>query len=342
MILSSPIIMAATIISLLCGTQSAAAQDDAPVLRGQDLPITQLSLSSISGLTAESTIGELLMLPALQGFADRILPWAGRNYDRSMPIRQVARLLPYHSEIRPQVVLDGINRIIADRAAGKPVFHEIYSEAERRTDPDLRETGLFFFAGPPGAPFAIIAPGGGFSYVGSVHEGFPYAQAINASGFNAFVLTYRTGRGEQVATQDMARAIDYIMDHASDFLVSQEGYSLWGSSAGARMAASIGSHGPRAFAARTTARPAAVVMAYTSHADYGATEPPTYVVVGEKDRIAPPQNMGARIRNLIDMGIETEFRIVPDVAHGFGLGSGTKAEGWVRDAAKFWKQHLPQ
>jgi len=31
-----------------------------------------------------------------------------------------------------------------------------------------------FLRGKPGAPFAIIALGGGFAYVASVHEGFPY------------------------------------------------------------------------------------------------------------------------------------------------------------------------
>ena len=46
-----------------------------------------------------------------------------------------------------------------------------------------------------------------FSYVGSVHEGFPYAVAISNKGYNAFVLRYRTGQGGAVATQDLAAAI---------------------------------------------------------------------------------------------------------------------------------------
>jgi hypothetical protein len=41
--------------------------------------------------------------------------------------------------------------------------------------------------GRPGAPFAVVCPGGGFSYVGSVHEGFPHAAAISSKGLNAFV-----------------------------------------------------------------------------------------------------------------------------------------------------------
>ena len=38
---------------------------------------------------------------------------------------------------------------------------------------------LFFLRGELGAPFAVIAPGGGFAYVGSVREGFPYAVDIS-------------------------------------------------------------------------------------------------------------------------------------------------------------------
>jgi hypothetical protein len=53
------------------------------------------------------------------------------------------------------------------------VFYEIDSASERRADADLRATVLFFFPGRPGAPFVVIAPGGGFSYAASVHESFP-------------------------------------------------------------------------------------------------------------------------------------------------------------------------
>ena len=70
--------------------------------------------------------------------------------------------------------------------------------------------------------------------------------------------------------------------------VGTSGYSLWGSSAGARMAAAIGSHGAGRFGGSDVPKPATVVMAYTAHSDYTAAEPATFVVVGEQDSIAPP------------------------------------------------------
>ena len=64
---------------------------------------------------------------------------------------------------------------------------------------------LGLFRGSPGAPFAVISPGGGFSYVGSVHEGLPHAAAISSKGYNAFVLRYRAGHGGAVATRVRSR-----------------------------------------------------------------------------------------------------------------------------------------
>lgn len=291
-------------------------------------------------LKADCTLGDLLDHPSMAGFAEHTLPWHGRDYNRSLPLARVGSLLPYHSAVDTETVLAGLNLLIANADRGVPVFHEIYSDEERRANRDLSETGLFFFPGREGEPFAVIAAGGGFSYVGSVHEGFPYAAEISALGYNAFVVVYRTGQGSRAATEDMARAIDYILTHAEELGVARDGYSVWGSSAGARMAAYIGSHGVSAFGGSEHPAPAAVVMAYTGHSDISDEEPPTFVVVGGRDRIAPPQAMERRIADLHAAGTEVEFHIYENLGHGFGSGTGTEAEGWIGDAVAFWERHL--
>jgi len=199
---------------------------------------------------------------------------------------------------------------------------------------------VFFLRGKPGAPFAVIAPGGGFSYVGTVHEGLPYALVINRRGYNAFVLKYRVGGGGGVATSDLASAISYIFRHAATLGVSTRGYSLWGSSAGARMAATIGSHGAARFGGGDVPGPSAVVMAYTGHSEYSPKEPPTFVVVGERDGIASPSVMERRVEALRKTGADVEFHRYPDVGHGFGAGIGTSAEGWLDRAVKFWERSI--
>ena len=89
--------------------------------------------------------------------------------------------------------------------------------------------------------------------------------------------------------------------------MSTEGYSLWGSSAGARMAAAIGSQGIASFGGDDHPKPSAVVMAYTGHSEIAAHEPSTFVVVGENDGIASPSVMERRVAALRRIGAEVEF-----------------------------------
>lgn len=312
---------------------SAAARSE----RTSDEPMNAQARGDRAGhLTVDSSIRDLLNHAAFAGFGRLILPWDARAYDESMRLRNIGALLPYHSHVNPADVVTALNRMIDDARNGQPIFYEFYTRAQKQQQPTRENTGLFYFRGNPRAPFAVISPGGGFSYVGSVHEGLPYAAAISQKGFNAFVLRYRAGQGEAIATQDLAAALSYIFRQADMLGVSTEGYSLWGSSAGARMAAAIGSHGAARFGGDALPKPSAVVLAYTGHADYAAQEPPTFVVVGEQDGIAPPAAMERRIAALRRAGTEVEYHKYPNLGHGFGLGTGTSAEGWIDDAIRFW------
>jgi acetyl esterase/lipase len=298
---------------------------------------TGMSTGQGAHLGVQDTIGDLLRHPAFTGFARLTLPWDDRAYDEQMRLSRIGSLLPYHTHVDPETVTSGLNRLIDDAAGGKTVFYRFYSDAETKQQPARSNTGLFFFRGRPGAPFAVISPGGGFSYVGSVHEGFPYAEAISRRGYNAFVLKYRVGSGGTVATQDLAAAVSYILEHAETLGVGTNGYSLWGSSAGARMAAAIGSHGAASYGGRAVPKPSAIVMAYTAHSDYASPEPPTFVVVGEEDGIAPPAVMERRVEALRRSGTRVEFHTFKGLGHGFGLGRGTSAEGWIFEAIRFWE-----
>jgi len=301
---------------------------------------TLVSTTQPVHLDARSTLRDLLRHPAFAGFAHLILPWDDRAYDEQMPLARIGSLLPYHTHVDPETVAAGLNRMIDDAAGGKRVFYRFYSDSQTPQQPAKDRTGLFFFRGRPGAPFAVIAPGGGFSHVASVHEGFPFAAAINSRGYHAFVLRYRVGQGGTVATQDLAAAVSYILSNAASLGVSPSSYSLWGSSAGARMAASIGSHGVAKYGGVNAPRPSAVVMAYTGHSDYASVEPPTFVVVGEEDGIAPPAAMKRRVEALRKTGTQVEYREYKGLRHGFGLGVGTAAEGWIFEAIRFWETSM--
>ena len=81
-------------------------------------------------------------------------------------------------------------------------------------------------------------------------------------------------------------------------------------------------------------------MAYTAHADCSPAEPPTFVVVGEQDGIAPPAVMKRRVEALRKSGTQVEYREYAGLGHGFGLGTGTSADGWAFDAIRFWETWL--
>ena len=324
----------------MTGVQAQNMSDRAAAEPG--FPITTISMSQqdTMHLTGDSRIGDMLRHPAFAGFGHLLLPWDERRIDETLRLKEISTLLPYHSHVDPQTVVSALNRMIDDVHAGKTIFYDIYSRAQKQADPELAQTGLFFFRGKPGAPFAVIAPGGGFQYVGSFHEGFPYAAEVSRRGYNAFVLRYRVGSGGRKATADLAAALTTIFKHAQSLDVSTRGYSLWGSSGGARMAAAIGSHGVALFGGAALPKPATVVMAYTGHSDIGPEEPPTFVVVGEHDGIAPPSTMQRRVNALKRIGTKVEYHVYPGLGHGFGPGVGTRAEGWVSRAIDFWGQSI--
>ena len=245
--------------------------------------------------------------------------------------------LTWYNNIDPDETVEIVNTLRRRAAAGETVFYDIYTDAEKAEDPDKEDTGLFFFKGTPGEKFAICNAGGGFAYVGAMQDSFPHALELSKRGYNAFALIYRPGA--QTACEDLARAIRFIFEHAEELEVDTEGYSLWGGSAGGRMAAWLGSYGTAAFEEGEYPRPAAVIMQYTGHSDYTENDPATFACVGESDGIANWRTMQRRIEALDALGIPTEFHHYPGLPHGFGLGAGTVAEGWLDQAVAFWEEN---
>ena len=86
-------------------------------------------------------------------------------------------------------------------------------------------------------------------------------------------------------------------------------------------------------------RPATVVTQYTGLSEYSQADPPTFACVGDRDGIASWRVMERRLSGMEALGIATELHVYPGLGHGFGLGTGTAAEGWLDDAVAFWEAH---
>ena len=67
-------------------------------------------------------------------------------------------------------------------------------------------------------------------------------------------------------------------------------------------------------------------------------EPPTYACVGASDGIASYRSMEDYISRIQDNGTNAEIEVFDGLRHGFGLGEGTVAEGWIDRTVSFWEQ----
>ena len=291
--------------------------------------------SSTNPYTVDTPIEDVISDPVFGDYGRLIFPvdegyWSG---DTLGELR-----LTWYNYIDPGKTVEICNYMKDHAAAGDVIFYDIYSEDEKAAGPAKRDTGLFFFKGDPGERFAVCNAGGGFAYVGAMHDSFPHALELSKMGYNAFALIYRPGW--DTATEDLTRAVSFIFDHAEELEVDTSCYSVWGGSAGARMAADLGTYGPGYFGGDDIPRPGAVIMQYTGHTDYSEFDPPTYVCVGTSDGIASWRTMQARLEAMSALGIPTEFHAYEGLPHGFGLGTGTVAEGWINDAVAFWEEQM--
>ncbi|MCX8116808.1 MAG: alpha/beta hydrolase [Desulfobacterota bacterium] len=290
-------------------------------------------------IKTDDPVRRIIEHPAFKGFSHLILLRVEDIQHLDMPLSKIGSLMPYHSHVLPERVVKALNLMINEVREGKTIFYDFFTDQQKQMDSSKKDTGLFFFRGKPGAPFAIVCPGGGFSYVGSLHEGFPHAFELSKRGYNAFVLRYRVGDGLR-AKEDLAAAISYIFKKAEMFEVGVKNYSLWGSSAGARMVGNIASKGTADFVGHEIPKPRIVIIAYTGDTSFSKNFPPAFIMVSEDDRIVDVSVVDRRVENMRNAGIKVEYRKYKNAGHGFGLGVGTDAEGWIDYAIRFWETHV--
>lgn len=283
-----------------------------------------------------SKVTEVMRDPAFGDYGHLIFP-VDIAISEDLELKDVEDILPWYSEVNPKKTVEIVNYMKDRVTDGEQIFYDIYSEEEKEADPAKEDTGLFFFRGDPGAKTAIVNAGGGFMYVAAMHDSFPQALELAKNGYNAFALIYRPGA--DTACEDLARAIAYLHEHAQELQIDMTDYSLWGGSAGARMAAWLGSYGTAYFGEEEYPAPAAVIMQYTGLSSVTGQEPPTYACVGTSDYIASYESMEQYISRLRRNGTNAEIEVFTGLSHGFGLGEGTVADGWINRAMDFWQQN---
>ena len=295
-----------------------------------------INLSKEDMFTENSTVEDVINDPAFENFGYLLFP-VDISVSRDMTLKEISSSSVYlwYSNIKADKTVEIINNLKQQALNNQQIFYNIYSEDEITADYSKADTGLFFFHGNPGKKFAVMNAGGGFYYVGAMHDSFPHALEASKNGYNAFALIYRP----DFPYEDLAQAISFIYDHAEELQVDKEDYSLWGGSAGGRMAAILGNADYlRQLTGRTDiVQASAVITQYTGYSSAYVSDASTYACIGTNDGIANWRTMQSRLEKLERFGIKTEFHSYQGLSHGFGLGTGTVADGWIDDAFSFWE-----
>lgn len=282
-------------------------------------------------------VSEVISDGAFKGFGNLIFP-VNRNIPSNMTLENVGDIYIWYNHINPDKTVEIVNYMKKQACNGKEIFYDIYTEKEKRQNPSLNNTGLFFFKGNANSKFAIVNAGGGFSYVGAMQDSFPQALELSKRGYNAFALIYRPQAN--AAMRDLARALAFIHENSRELEVDVNDYSVWGGSAGARMTAWISTYGTRQFGEKEYPKPCTAIMQYTGLSEVTGYEVPTYSCVGTRDFIADYRIMQNRIDRIKSNGTNAEIEVFKGLPHGFGLGQGTIAEGWIDNSIRFWENNM--
>lgn len=287
--------------------------------------------------TEDTKVTDVINDEVFDGYGRLIFP-VDMQISDNLTLKNINTILPWYSEINTDKTVEIVNYMKEKAGSGQQIFYDIYSDDEKKSDLDKQNTGLFFFKGNTGAKSAIVNAGGGFMYVAGMHDSFPHALELLKKGYNAFALIYRPGA--RTACEDLARAIAFLHEHADELGIDMSDYSLWGGSAGARMAAWLGAYGTSAFGEKQYPKPAAVIMQYTGLSEVTGDEPPTYACVGTSDGIASYRSMERYISRIKNNGTNAKIEVFDGLSHGFGLGQNTVADGWLERAVMFWEDNM--
>lgn len=294
-------------------------------------------MNDMSYFTNDTKVMDVINNKSFENFGNLIFP-VDRTIDKNMTLEEAEDLYVWYNYINPNKTVEIVNYMKEQADRENQIFYSIYTEEEMVSDSEKRNTGIFYFRGNQNATFAILNAGGGFMYVGAMQDSFPHALELSKKGYNAFALIYRPDADK--AMEDLSRAVAFIHENAKELQVDTSNYSVWGGSAGVRMAEWLGNYGVMSFGKKKYPRPSAVIMQYTSLSEVTGNEPPTYNCVGTSDSIANFRIMENRINKIKQNGTDAEIEIFEGLPHDFGLGIGTKAEGWINNAIKFWERNM--
>ena len=142
---------------------------------------------------------------------------------------------------------------------------------------------------------------------------------------------------------DMELAKNKTVADVIQMLPLRENYSLWGGSAGARLCSYVTYLGSGFIKPDMKLHPAADIIAYT-YFDFKPRfmpeDSPGFFITGTRDWLVPVSSTKTDADGLKKQGVPVEVHAPEGAEHGFGVGNGTPAEGWISQAIDFWKRNM--
>lgn len=284
---------------------------------------------------ATNTLKDVLNYPDFEGFSNLILPDSTKEH-LEYPLNMLSKIMTLHRNVKTINTLESLEFLAGECNKGKQVFYPIYSDEEVSKDPSLQNTGMFYFRGKKNAPFAIVVPGG-YKYRAILHEGFPIAIPISRRGYNVFVLSYRIGDVSK-GSEDLEKAINYIQKNSVRLAIKADRYSLWGASVGAQIIINV-CHKALKDKNYLQNLPSSNILTYPLSFFPAKKDIPTFIVVGDQDKIINSTILKSSVVSLQKNGIEADYLVMPRLGHGFGLGINQDSSfgvNWISRAVSFW------
>lgn len=323
-------------------------------------------------ITADTTLKQLRENPSIA--ASGLLTYCrfGDSY------REMTRKAFENETISQYIVGDGedcaegLNLAIENYNRGIQVTWQVYTPEEIEQTPARAAVQLFWFPSEQsGSRYAIVLGGNALGTSGELSEGYPTAAQLHQLGYTVFVLRYsiENNRTGNAPLSDLARAVQFITEHAGQFGVQTDDYALVGFSSGAQIAG-VFANREYGYGHYGVQKPGVLLMAYPI-VDLSAAKlachitcdpadcswkyywtnlkdavdddyPPVYFWRGDNDMSVSPAWMPGQhddfVRALEAHGIPYQKTYYKNAPHGIGTGRGTDAEGWIVKAAAFWEE----
>ena len=205
---------------------------------------------------------------------------------------------------------------------------------------------------------AIVLAGGGYNCVCTLPEDIPVSVDLFKKGFTVFSFVYPTKNDAKEASNCLNSFISFLFKNQEKMNIDMEDYIIVGFSAGAHLAASIGTN-HLGVSSLGLVKPKLLVLAYPvitmkEKAEVGTKNnllgtkpseediekysieehissdyPNVFVWQCERDNVVDFSNSLLLVESLKKAEVDYRFESFNDDVHGYGIAKGKIADGWL-------------